>query len=264
MSGLAGCLLHDDRRPADVLARMLLAPAARGRATRWARAADVCVFGETDTDLTEDLERREALALSGYVRLDGRPSDAAALLTAWRDRGERLLDALGGEFSMAIFAGGRLLVTRDALGTRPMYVAALPRGGVAFSASLFALLHAGPCGGTNRHRPLRSLPEWIVNRPKRGMTLPLAAWFEATPGDLARDVLTEHAIRERGLFRWEYVATLLDRRPMRRDHARARTIDKLWLVLITELHHQTIDRIGREARAHGTKCCERGAAGAHA
>jgi asparagine synthase (glutamine-hydrolysing) len=558
---------------------MLLAPAALGRPARKARTVGVSIFGKRDAELAEDIERREALALSGYVRLDGCSSNATAVLAAWRDRGERVLDSLGGEFSMAVFSGGRLHVMRDALGTRPMYVAELPRGGVAFSTSLFSLLHAGACadidhdavvrslalgypiapgtaiasirqlgpgeiwqlapratvkrwfalrerldrsrtlesattavdrtvtqavteaipaqarvaaflsggidsslvlarikesgtpveaytlffgaelpgemryaravaehlgvtqnvlevdargfcagiepavlhledvvseaiaipnfllareasrsaevlftgeggdqsfggpknlgmalayaylghpasqplahtyvslfhylwndlsdaleprvlaafdpesladdvvrrfvderhpmrggsfvgrlmigntvvkGGSNilvkaakmigfahdvglrspmfdrrlvelaftippgqkldgveeklvlRRAALRSLPAWVVNRPKRGMTLPLAAWFDGALGDLARDVLTERAVRERGLFRWEYIARLLDRKWLSRDPARARTIDKLWLAMVTELHHRTIDRIGRESRA---------------
>ncbi len=579
MSGVAGCLLHDGRGAGSIVARMLLAPAALGRLTRRARTAALCVFGERDADLAEEPERGEALALSGYVRLDGRPSNAAAVLTAWHDRGVGVLDSLGGEFSMAIFSGGRVHVLRDALGTRPMYIADLPHGGVAFSTSLFALLYAGapadidhdavvrslvlgyppapgtalahvrqlgpgeiwqlaprswvkrwfspcerldrgrtlertaeevdravtqavtdaipPCsrvaaflsggldsslvlariresgtpveaftlffgadlpgemryaravaqhlgvvqnvlevdartfcagiepavlhledvvseaiavpnfllareaarcadvlftgeggdqsfggpknlgmalayayaghpaapplantylslfhylwndlsealeprvlssfdpealaddvgrrffderqprrgrsfvgrvmigntvvkGGSNilvkaakmigyahdvalrspmfdrrlvelaftippwqkldgadeklvlRRASLRSLPAWVVNRPKRGMTLPLSSWFEGALGDMARDVLTERAVRERGLFRWDYVARLLDGKPLPRDHARARTLDKLWLALVTELHHRTIDQIGRVARS---------------
>jgi len=586
MGGLAGCVLPDGRRPGNVVARMLLAPAALGRTPRKARSAGFCVFGDRDVDLAEDVERRDVLALSGYVRLEGRPSNASEVLAAWRDRGDSLLDSLSGEFSMAVLSGGRLSVTRDALGTRPLYVADLPGGGVAFSTSLFALVYAGaradidhdavvrslalgyptaprtalagvrqlgpgelweltpcvrvkrwfvprerlqrtrtledatvavdravthavvdaipPCsrvaaflsggidssivlariheagipveaftlffgaelpgemryaravaehlgvrqnvlevdarafcagiepsvlhledlvseaiavpnyllareasrsagvlftgeggdqsfggpknvgmalayayaghpaarplghtyvslfqylwndlddalepdvlsafdaealardagrffdrgrpmrggsfvgrvmigntvvkGGSNilvkaakmigyahdvalrspmfdrrlvelaftippwqkldggeeklvlRRAALRSLPEWVVNRPKRGMTLPLTAWFEGELGVLARDVLTEHAVRERGLFRWEYVARLLDRKPLPRDHARARTIDKLWLALVTELHHRTIDRIAREARAFGVRSTEK-------
>jgi asparagine synthase (glutamine-hydrolysing) len=102
-----------------------------------------------------------------------------------------------------------------------------------------------------RQAALRSLPAWVVNRPKRGMTLPLAAWFQGELGTLARDVLTERAVRERGLMRWSYVERLLGRKASARDHARSRTVDKLWLALITELHHRTIDAIARDARAHG-------------
>jgi asparagine synthase (glutamine-hydrolysing) len=587
MAGLAGCIVTDPSVARRVLARMALAPAARGRSMRRARLASLCVFGANDVDLAEDEGRRAALAVSGHVRLDGRPADAVALLDAWCERGDRVLDDLGGEVSVAVFVDGRVVLARDALGTRPMYVADLPGGGVAFSTSLFALVYAGaradidhdavvrslalgyptapatalagvrqlgpgeiwqlaprrtrtrwfvprerldrartleeatavvddvvtravtdaipargrvgaflsggidssivlarvkesgtpveaftlffgaelpgemryaravaqhlgvrqnvlevdaaafvagiepsvlhledvvseaiaipnfllareasracdvlftgeggdqsfggpknlgmmlayayaghPCaqplahtyvslfqylwndlgdaleprvlsafdpealaddvgrrffderrplrggsfvgrvmigntvvkGGSNilvkaakmigfahdvglrspmfdrrvvdlaftippwqkldggeeklvlRRASLRSLPAWVVNRPKRGMTLPLTAWFDGALGAMARDVLTERAVRERGLFRREYVARLLERKPLPRDHARARTTDKLWLALVTELHHRSIDRIAREARALGAGPVER-------
>jgi hypothetical protein len=34
-----------------------------------------------------------------------------------------------------------------------------------------------------------------------------------------------------------------------RHHARFRSLEELWLVLMTELHHRSIDRVGRAARA---------------
>ena len=99
-----------------------------------------------------------------------------------------------------------------------------------------------------RRASLRSLPAWVVNRPKRGMTLPLAAWFDGELGALARDVLTQRAVSERGLMRWSYVERLLNREELPIDHARSRTIDKLWLALMTELHHRRIDEVARRAR----------------
>ena len=582
MGGIVGCHLFDGSRREGVLARMLLAPAALGRRAQGARTASVCVFGERDCDLAEDLERCEVLAVSGYVRRHGSPASAAEILAEWRERGERVLDSLSGEFSMAIVCRGRLVVLRDSLGTRPMYVAELPGRGVAFATSMFALLYAGapadidhdavvrslalgystapgtalarvrqlgpgevwelaprrrnrrwfvprerldrsrtleqsalavdgvlsqavrdaipPCsrvaaflsggldssivlarihesgtpveaftlffgadlpgemryaravaehlgvrhnvlevdahafcagiepsvlhledvvseaiavpnfllareaartsgvlftgeggdqsfggpknigmalayayaghpaaptlantyvslhhylwsdladalephvldafeperlaadvggrffdgcprgssfvgrvmvgntvikGGSNilikaakmigfahdvalrspmfdrrlvdlaftippsqkldgteeklvlRRAALRSLPAWVVNRPKRGMTLPLAAWFDGELGTLARDVLTERAVRGRGLMRWSYVQRLLDGKSAP-QHARSRTVDKLWLALVTELHHLTIDAVARDARAHACKQC---------
>jgi asparagine synthase (glutamine-hydrolysing) len=99
-----------------------------------------------------------------------------------------------------------------------------------------------------RRAALRSLPAWVVNRPKRGMTLPLASWFAGELGELARDVLTERAVRQRGLLNWSYVERLLAARPTTQEHRRARTADKLWLALVTELHHRAIDTVARDAR----------------
>ena len=63
MGGIVGCHLFDGSRREGVLARMLLAPAALGRRAQGARTASVCVFGERDCDLAEDLERSEVLAV---------------------------------------------------------------------------------------------------------------------------------------------------------------------------------------------------------
>ena len=100
-----------------------------------------------------------------------------------------------------------------------------------------------------RRAALRSLPAWVVDRPKRGMMLPLRYWFARDLGALARDVLTERAVRERGILRWDYVEKLLAHAPASRDPRRSRSLDRLWLALMTELHHASIDRIARNARA---------------
>jgi asparagine synthase (glutamine-hydrolysing) len=89
----------------------------------------------------------------------------------------------------------------------------------------------------------RSLPREVLDRSKRGMGVPLRAWFAGRLGELARDVLTERAVRERGLFRWSYVARLLGSEPLPSDLARSRGAEKLWLVLVTELAQRTIERL---------------------
>jgi asparagine synthase (glutamine-hydrolysing) len=100
----------------------------------------------------------------------------------------------------------------------------------------------------------RWLPPHCVDRPKRGMSLPLEAYLRGALGVLARDTLTEKAVRERGIFRWEYVEPLLSLSPQASDSARSRSPAKLWLVLVTELHHRALDALAkgaREARAKG-------------
>ncbi|HZS40979.1 MAG TPA: asparagine synthase-related protein [Polyangia bacterium] len=88
----------------------------------------------------------------------------------------------------------------------------------------------------------RSLPAAVVNRSKRGMAVPLSAWLDGPLGALAADVLTPRTVRERGLFRWRYVERLLRREPIATDLARSRSAEKLWLVLVTELHLRQLDR----------------------
>jgi asparagine synthase (glutamine-hydrolysing) len=91
----------------------------------------------------------------------------------------------------------------------------------------------------------RSLPRPVVERPKRGMAVPLSRWFRGPLGELARDVLTPRAVRDRGVFRWPYVRGLLAGRDAPTELARSRSAEKLWLVLVTELYLRTLDRGGR-------------------
>lgn len=99
-----------------------------------------------------------------------------------------------------------------------------------------------------RRAALRSLPAYVVNRPKRGMSLPLDAWMDGPLGARARDVLTRRAIEARGIFRWDYVERLLARAPLVTDLAKPRSTEKLWLVLVTELHLQALERLERESK----------------
>lgn len=94
----------------------------------------------------------------------------------------------------------------------------------------------------------RSLPRIVVDRPKRGMAVPLAAWFRGALGTLANDVLTRRSVDDRGIFRWEYVERLLRLQRMPTDLVRSRSADKLWLVLVTELQQRTVERRAREQR----------------
>lgn len=89
----------------------------------------------------------------------------------------------------------------------------------------------------------RSLPASVVERSKRGMAVPLRAWFTGALGELARDVLTPKRVRERGIFRPEYVERLLAHKKLPSDLARSRGAEKLWLVLVCELHQRTIERL---------------------
>ncbi len=95
----------------------------------------------------------------------------------------------------------------------------------------------------------RSLPSIVVDRPKRGMAVPLRAWFAGALGELARDTLTARAVRDRGIFRWPYVDRLLRLDRMPSDLARSRSADKLWLVLVTELHQRAMERLAASRRA---------------
>jgi len=157
MGGIAGCIGANQATKARALDRMLLAPAARARVVQRISSASVVVYGARDSEISEDSDHREYLALSGYARLRGRPSNAAELLAAWRRYGDAILDKLSGEFAVAAFVKGRLTLARDALGTRPLYVADIPGVGTGFSTSLFALLYAGAPPEVDHDATVRSL-----------------------------------------------------------------------------------------------------------
>ena len=89
----------------------------------------------------------------------------------------------------------------------------------------------------------RTLPREVVDRPKRGMAVPLRAWLETDAlGELARDVLTPRRVRERGIFRPEWVCRLLAFEKLPGELARSRGAEKLWLVLICEIHQRALER----------------------
>ena len=93
----------------------------------------------------------------------------------------------------------------------------------------------------------RSLPASIIDRPKRGMSVPLRAWFDGPLGRLAGDVLAPRRIKERGIFRPDYVRKLLSFEKLPSDLARSRAAEKLWLVLVCELHQRSLEQMGVSA-----------------
>jgi asparagine synthase (glutamine-hydrolysing) len=78
------------------------------------------------------------------------------------------------------------------------------------------------------------LPPELLHRPKMGFSCPIDHWFRNELKELAYDTLLSRSARERGLFRADYVAQLLD------EHC-ASTHDhhsRLWALLMLELWFQ--------------------------
>lgn len=85
------------------------------------------------------------------------------------------------------------------------------------------------------------VPAPIVNRSKRGFSLPLARWFSGELYGFAREVLLSQAARERGLFVPSAVDELLVRHRNGEDHG-----DRIWNLLVLELWYQEVfDRRAR-------------------
>jgi asparagine synthase (glutamine-hydrolysing) len=78
------------------------------------------------------------------------------------------------------------------------------------------------------------LPDEVVNRPKMGFGVPLAAWLRGELRDYAHDVLTDTTARQRGLFRPEAVSALLHEHDTGADHS-----SRLWALIQLEQWHRT-------------------------
>lgn len=87
--------------------------------------------------------RRELEAL-GHVFVTDH-SDTEVFVHGWRQWGNRLFERLNAMFAVAIWdAGARTLtLARDRYGIKPLYIAALPDGALAFASEIGAMLAAG-------------------------------------------------------------------------------------------------------------------------
>jgi asparagine synthase (glutamine-hydrolysing) len=84
-------------------------------------------------------------------------------------------------------------------------------------------------------RALRgSVPDEILDGPKRGFVLPLCEWFRGELREYARETLLDPVALGRGYFQPEQIAKLLDR------HARGERDDSrgIWTLLVFELWHR--------------------------
>ena len=93
-------------------------------------------------------------------------------------------------------------------------------------------------------RALRGwVPDEILDAPKRGFHPPLADWLRGALGGFAREVLLDPTARERGHFRPDRVATLLDQHAKgAADHS-----EGIWRLMIYELwHREFVDGAGGE------------------
>lgn len=79
------------------------------------------------------------------------------------------------------------------------------------------------------------LPDAVLDRPKMGFSAPTAHWFRDELHDMTHDVLLSTTARQRGYFRPQAVAQLLQEHCSgQQDHAAG-----LWNLLVLELWHRT-------------------------
>jgi asparagine synthase (glutamine-hydrolysing) len=91
-------------------------------------------------EIFNHLELRAELEKEGHVFRTR--SDTEAILHGWRQWGPAVAERLSGQFAFAIWDRGRgtLFLARDRLGEKPMHLAWLPDGALAFASELAALL----------------------------------------------------------------------------------------------------------------------------
>lgn len=86
------------------------------------------------------------------------------------------------------------------------------------------------------------LPREVLDRPKRGFTLPLASWLRGALKGLALELLSEERIRKRGYFRPEAIRWLLEQHVS----GKRNLFDHLFALLVLEVwHHVFLDGGGR-------------------
>ena len=79
------------------------------------------------------------------------------------------------------------------------------------------------------------LPDVVLDRPKMGFSAPIAHWFCNELREMAYDVLLSPTTLQRGYFRKQMMAQLLDEHCTgRQDYA-----ETLWQLLVLELWHRT-------------------------
>lgn len=81
----------------------------------------------------------------------------------------------------------------------------------------------------------KDLPHEIVWRKKFGMTVPVTDWVLGPFAPLVAEVLSERAIKERGLFSPTYVARLRNGQNEAHEVRRRRIGERLWTLLMLEL-----------------------------
>jgi len=84
------------------------------------------------------------------------------------------------------------------------------------------------------------VPDEVIDRPKKGFGIPIAAWLKGPLLSWARDLLSSQSLRDDGIFNPAGVQALLDEHVAgRADHRKA-----LWSILVFQLWREEFGRQG--------------------
>jgi asparagine synthase (glutamine-hydrolysing) len=219
MCGFAGELRRDGPPDRAALARMqaVLAPRGPDGAGEWSagraglvhRRLAIIDLSEAGAQPMTDAALGWAIAFNGCIynhhelRAELRAlghdfrstSDTEVILRGWAQWGEGLLDRLAGMFAFALVhvASGRLVLVRDRLGIKPLYLADGPDGGLRFASTLPALLAGGGIDTAIDPIALHHYLSWhaIVPAPRTILAgvrkLPPATLLEVAPDGTRRE-----------------------------------------------------------------------------
>lgn len=166
-------------------------------------SGDAIIFNGEIYNFVELRRRLEAKGCS--FRSSG---DTEVLLRALSTWGERALDELDGMFALAFYhaAGRRVLLARDPLGIKPLYVAAVP-GSVVFASEVRAVLASGlvpsdldPAGIAGCLAYGAPQDPLTVHKHIRSMPSGTCVWLDS-------DALTGTRPKERRYWRFPELAT---------------------------------------------------------
>jgi len=191
-----------------------------------------------------DAAQRDALYTDDYKSLVGISPASEMLDRPWREAtATSILDAML-EVDVNTYLPGDLLVKMD-IATMAYSLEArspfLDHELMEFAASVPAGLKVQ---GMEKKALLRNalrpwLPATILDRPKRGFSVPLADWFRGELKPFAEEILLDKSTRDRGYFREPFVRSLLDSHSAgTADHS-----SRIWILLLFELwHREVLDR----------------------
>ena len=188
------------------------------------RSADGRLTLVANGEIYNYLELRDALAAGGYLCATG--SDCETILQAYARDGLDCCAALHGMFAFALHdaATGRLVLARDRLGMKPLFLAETGQG-VAFASELKALLPLLP---SRPELNPAGLAQYLDQQYGSGRDTVLQGVQRVLPGELV--VIEEGRVAQRRRY-WS--ATAVETRDLDFDSA-SRQFDELFHQVMTE------------------------------